>query len=486
MKTTLPEPPMTVLLGLPFHDITLEETLAYCAAAMHGKEPSYLVTANVDFTTQAYEDPDLKKIVFFADRVVCDGMPLVWLSKWFGHPLRERVAGSDMVPKLLEICGKERHSVFFFGSDLNTLEEAKIIVEKRYPGLKVVGIDSPPFGAVVEWDNDALCAKMRASGAQLLLVCLGCPKQERWIFAHYKEAGIPLSIGVGASLDFITGKQKRAPRWMQKVGMEWFWRMASSPKRLVKRYSKDFVFLAAASWQQYQSHRHRMLIADPAQSSPKLEEERKFQLTRVYWAGNLQLQDLAGAPIPENMQAPVLLDASGITFMDSSGLGRFAALVRTCRTADQQLVVVNPSLAFKTAIRAVRMDSLYQTADTEADALKLIALHRSSGGSQHIDKNGIVWVTFNRALDALYHDEMMQTLETAIAQAPEMGVLVVDLKDVTFIDSRAVGGLIRTWKMVSAKGGKMFLAEASPAVREIISLLRLDKVLAEWKGELPA
>ena len=80
------EPPLTVLLGLPFHDLSLDETLAYCATAMQSDHSRYLVTANVDFTTQAYKDADLRKIVFFADRVVCDGMPLVWLSRWFGYP----------------------------------------------------------------------------------------------------------------------------------------------------------------------------------------------------------------------------------------------------------------------------------------------------------------------------------------------------------------------------------------------------------------
>ena len=262
MNTLQQEPPMTVLLGLPFHDLTLDETLAYCGESMKQDECRYLVTANVDFTTQAYDDLDLRKIVFFADRVVCDGMPLIWLSRIFGHPLRERVAGSDMVPKLLEICGQEKHAVYFFGSDLATLEEAKVIVEARYPGLKVVGMESPPMGAVIEWDNEGLCERMRASGAKLLLACLGCPKQERWIFAHHREAGVPLSIGVGASLDFITGKQKRAPRWMQKTGMEWFWRMSSSPSRLVARYQKDFIFLVKAAFQQALSQRRRENIAE--------------------------------------------------------------------------------------------------------------------------------------------------------------------------------------------------------------------------------
>lgn len=486
MNAIPPEPPMIVLLGLPFHDVTLEETLTYCASVMERTDPRYLVTANVDFTTQAYEDPDLKKIVFFADRVVCDGMPLVWLSKWFGYPLRERVAGSDMVPKLLEICGKEQHPVYFFGSDLATLEEAKVIVEQRYPGLKVVGVDSPPFGAVIEWDNDALCAKMRASGAKLLLVCLGCPKQERWIFAHHKECGIPLSIGVGASLDFITGKQKRAPKWMQKTGMEWFWRMASSPTRLVKRYGKDLVFLGVASWQQHQSYRNRISISQSAKQLPSFEEVPSIPMIRLHWVGDLQLKDMSGAPLPDSILSPVILDASAISFIDSSGLGHFATLVRSCRTAGQLLVVVNPSLSFKTAIRAVRMESLYQTVETEAAALQLIEEYHASGSDEKVLDDGMVWVSFSRALDALYHDEMMLTLETAISHKPQISVLVVDLKNVSFIDSRAVGGLIRTWKIVAAKGGEMFLADANPSVREIISLLRLDKILPEWKGEVPA
>lgn len=485
MNAILREPPMIVLLGLPFHDITLAETLTYCSEVMRETEPRYLVTANVDFTTQAYEDPDLKKIVFFADRVVCDGMPLVWLSKWFGYPLRERVAGSDMVPKLLEICGAERYPVYFFGSDLGTLEEAKIIVEQRYPGLKVVGVDSPPFGAVIEWDNDALCTKMRASGAKLLLVCLGCPKQERWIFAHHQECGIPLSIGVGASLDFITGKQKRAPRWMQQTGLEWFWRMASSPTRLVKRYSKDLLFLASASWQQHRSYRHRVNLSESAKQLPSLAEVPSIPMVRIHWAGDLQLKNMAGAPLPEAVLSPVILDASAVTFIDSSGLGHFAGLVRSCRAANQLLIVVNPSPSFSLAIRAVRMESLYQTAASEAEALALIEQHMASGSDKKVMDDGVVWVSFNRSLDALYHDQMMSTLEAAISDKPQISKLVVDLKDVSFIDSRAVGGLIRAWKMVAAKGGEMFLAGASPAVREIICLLRLDKILPEWKGEIP-
>ncbi len=487
MKTLLPEPPITVLLGLPFHDLTLEETLDYCSHTMKQDQPCYLVTANVDFTTQAYEDPDLRKIVFFADRVVCDGMPLVWLSRIFGYPLRERVAGSDMVPRLLEICGREKHPVYFFGSDLATLEEAKVIVEQRYPGLKVVGMESPPMGAVIEWDNDGLCERMRASGAKLLLACLGCPKQERWIFAHHREAGIPLSIGVGASLDFITGKQKRAPKWMQKTGMEWFWRMSSSPGRLVARYRKDFVFLVKAAFQQALAQRRRENLAEmPHDSALPTAPAGTIPVTRIFWNGDLQKSQITGAPVPEAVSTPVFLNASRVTFIDSSGLGRLALLARICRTAGQPLAIVAPSDAFLTSIRAARMDSLFTVVGTEEEALEIVSALQAGGGSQGSAANGVVWVSFNRSLDSLYHDEMIAVLESAIAGSPDLHSLVIDLRKVDFMDSRAVGGLIRAWKMTSARGGQMFLSGARPAVREILALLRLDKVLSEWKGDVPA
>jgi N-acetylglucosaminyldiphosphoundecaprenol N-acetyl-beta-D-mannosaminyltransferase len=338
------------------------------------------------------------------------------------------------------------------------------------------------MGAVIEWDNEALCGRMRASGARLLLVCLGCPKQERWIFAHHQEAGIPLSIGVGASLDFITGKQKRAPRWMQKTGMEWFWRMSGSPSRLISRYCKDLVFLVMAAARQTSSQRRRKILGQSVGEPPTPVPESPPQggaVLRLEWHGDLR----AGAPVPGIVETPVLLDASQVTFMDSSSLGRLAMLIRICRSAGHLLVVVNPSRAFKTVIRRVLMDSLFQMADSESDAMRMVAAHQVSGALCKEVGDGIVRVAFKRPLDALYHDEMMSILESSMANTAGIRVLVVDLKDVDFMDSRAVGGLIKAWKLMSARGGAMFYADARPAVREVIALLRLEKILAEWKGD---
>jgi N-acetylglucosaminyldiphosphoundecaprenol N-acetyl-beta-D-mannosaminyltransferase len=288
---------------------------------------------------------------------------------------------------------------------------------------------------------------------------------------------------VGASLDFITGKQKRAPRWMQKTGMEWFWRMSGSPVRLVSRYYQDFLFLCMAAWQQASAQRRRKGIIGKVIVPPEGAAQPDVAVTHVEWRGALQKDALDGAPVPKSISTPVFLDTSRVTFMDSSGFGRLAMLLRHCREADQGLVVVNPSQVFRRSVRALRMDGLFQTVDSEAEALQWVHDHEARGGMSEAAKDGVVWVSFNRALDAPYYDEMMSLLENVMEHSAGIRVLVVDLTEVGFIDSRAVGGLIRAWKRMSAKGGEMFYSGAKPAVREIIALLRLDLIFTEWKGD---
>ena len=209
------EPPMAALLGIPFHGTTMDGALSDAEAAMSSGAsavPQYYVTANVDFCRQAAGDAWLREFIFHADRVLCDGLPLVWLSRFFGAPLPERVAGSDMVPRLLERCAASGRSVYWFGSDAATLGLAAEVAKERYPGLKIAGFESPPIGEVDDWDHEGTAARIREASPDLLLVALGCPKQERWIARHYQDLGVPLSVGIGASLDFIAGKQVRAPQ----------------------------------------------------------------------------------------------------------------------------------------------------------------------------------------------------------------------------------------------------------------------------------
>ena len=203
------DPKMVLVLGLPFHQTTLKDALSDALIAIDGEESQYWVTPNLDFTTQAHDDDDLREILFYANRVLCDGMPIVWMSRMVGDPIPERVAGSDLVLKLLLRLIKKPIKFFFFGSDPATLKEATQVLESTYKNLEVVGAISPPHAAISDWDNAAYCEQIRAAEPDILLVALGCPKQERWMITYYQETGAKLTIGVGASLDFITGRQVR-------------------------------------------------------------------------------------------------------------------------------------------------------------------------------------------------------------------------------------------------------------------------------------
>ncbi len=246
------ETPLSMVLGLPFHRQTMAEALEDSVAAMRDRGSSaYFVTANLDITRQAYLDSRLREIIFRADRVYCDGLPLVWLSRLFGVPLPERVAGSDMTPLLLERCARENLPVYFFGSDNQTLKRAAAVLKHRYTGLRVVGCSAPPVGEIESWSNEAIVNQIRCARPALLLVALGCPKQEYWISQYLEKTGVPLAIGIGASLDFVAGKQVRAPRWIQALGMEWLWRFSRDPRRLGHRYASDLWYLLTKAPRQW-------------------------------------------------------------------------------------------------------------------------------------------------------------------------------------------------------------------------------------------
>jgi len=240
---------ISTVLGLPFHQLTMQEALADCAAMLSDRsKPSYVITANLDFARQAASNKPLHDFICNADRVLCDGLPLVYFSRWRGSPLPERVAGSDLVPRLFALCEQVGASVFFLGSDKETLQKLCALLAVRQPSLRIAGHHAPPMGPITSWDNETICQSIIQTAPDLLLVALGCPKQEQWIASYYQNLPVPLCIGVGASLDFLVGKQKRAPKILQQAGLEWVWRLCGNPRRLTKRYAADLLFLFRMGW----------------------------------------------------------------------------------------------------------------------------------------------------------------------------------------------------------------------------------------------
>ncbi len=224
-------------LNTYINNIAFEETIKTINDMVEKDKKSYIVPINVDVVMKIEEDKYLKQIVDEADLVLIDGQPLIWISKFYKRPIKEKISGSDLVPKICEIGATKGYSFFILGGKEGVAEKAKSELNRKYSGIKVVGTYAPPLG----FENDEeeinkINNLVNNSRADILIVCLGCPKQEKWIYENIKKYNAKLSICAGATVDFMAGNIKRAPIWMSNHGLEWLYRFIKEPKRLFKRY----------------------------------------------------------------------------------------------------------------------------------------------------------------------------------------------------------------------------------------------------------
>lgn len=207
------------------------------------KKPSYVCFANVHMVIEAYQDRQFAKDVNSATLVLPDGMPLVKTLKWFYGIEQDRVAGMDVMPDLIRIASNNNLKLFFFGTTPELLEKIRLKIEQDFPKSDIVGLFSPPFNEPL--NNDLYIEMINSSGANLVFVALGCPKQEKWMAQNSSKINAML-LGVGGAFPVFAGVASRAPLFMQNTGLEWVYRLYQEPKRLFKRYlftNSIFLFL---------------------------------------------------------------------------------------------------------------------------------------------------------------------------------------------------------------------------------------------------
>jgi N-acetylglucosaminyldiphosphoundecaprenol N-acetyl-beta-D-mannosaminyltransferase len=220
----------------------------------------YVVTPNVDHAVMYDERPELRKAYEHASLVLADGFPVVVASRLLGRPLPERVAGSDLAPALFAAAKsssnhpERRMRVYLLGAAPGVAERAGRNIEARWPGVEIVGTYSPPLGFERdERENQAIIQRINTARADVLVIGLGAPKQELWIAAHHEKLNAKTALCIGATIDFLAGEKKRAPRWMQRFGVEWLHRLLSEPKRLLKRYARDAVIFPRLVWREWRT-----------------------------------------------------------------------------------------------------------------------------------------------------------------------------------------------------------------------------------------
>jgi len=196
--------------------------------------PSYVCIANVHMCIEAWDDPQFAEMVNSADIVTPDGMPLVVASRFLQGVHTDRADGMNLLPDLINEAASKQIGVFFYGGSPETLAFARQYIHQKYPLLNA-NYYSPPYRTLSETEKADVIQQIRASGAGMIFVALGCPKQERWMAAHGSMFNACM-FGIGGALPVMLGIQKRAPEWMRKASLEWLFRLAQEPTRLFKRY----------------------------------------------------------------------------------------------------------------------------------------------------------------------------------------------------------------------------------------------------------
>ena len=318
--------PGAVVLGVPLDDVTLGEAVDRCSelveAGRRTGRTHQVTTVNVDFIVNALDDPQLRRVLQESDLAVPDGMPVVWGSRLLGAPLRERVAGADLVPALAARAAQEGYRMFLFGSADGVAERAAALLEHRYPGAAVTGTAGPLFRRVDDMDPQVL-EEIRAARPDILCVALGHPKQERWIARHRAALGVPVMIGVGGTLDFLVGAKRRAPVWMRRSGLEWAHRVATEPRRLAGRYARDL------------THYFPLVL-------------QQAWLTRGEAPPWVATDDDA-----DGMR---IVDLSGIDRLDAGSIAALVALVRRIRAAGGDITLASVSAPAARSLAALRLD----------------------------------------------------------------------------------------------------------------------------------
>lgn len=232
--------PKVNILGAAIDNVDREEALDRIAALIRARRPALVVTPNVDHLVNLQRDPEFREIYVQAALVLADGVPLLWAARFLGTPIREKLSGSDIFHDLCRLAAERGFRVFFLGGREGAALRAAEIVRRRHPGLQVVGVYSPPLGFERDDAEGArIDAMLTEARPDLLLLGLGSPKQEKWSARNSSRLGIPVTMGIGITFEYTAGMVRRAPVWMQRLGLEWFFRLLMEPSRLWRRYLVD-------------------------------------------------------------------------------------------------------------------------------------------------------------------------------------------------------------------------------------------------------
>lgn len=352
------------LLGLPFDAVCKAVAVKFLRTAAANRTPCFLSTPNLNFLIAAQSDSAFRNSVINSHLSIADGMPIVWIARLLGIPIPERVAGSDIFEQL-RIKTPTRLSVYFFGGMEGVAESACKKLNAEPSGLMCAGFDSPGFASVHEMSSDERIEKINASGADFLVVSLGAQKGQAWIELNRSRIIVPIVSHLGAVINFLAGTVNRAPYWVQRSGLEWFWRIKEEPK-LWRRYTADGLVLLSMLFTHvipYAWFIYRHQPADQYVNSAAVElsddgNEILIRLSGVWVQKNLNplRQCFSSCATTEKN---IRVDLGQVTYVDSAFVGLLLLLHGDRIRHGKQLSVVNLNKTLRHIFRYSCAEFLY-------------------------------------------------------------------------------------------------------------------------------
>ncbi len=364
--------PCVAILGVAVDNLTMEEVLDAVDASIAEGGFHQIATANVDFLMKSIHDEELYETLANCDLVLADGMPLVWASRLLGTGLKERVAGSDLVPQLARLSAQRGYRIFLLGAGEESSSGAAAWMEKNYTGVCIAGRYCPKYQPLEEMDHEEILSRIEMAKPDILLVAFGNPKQEKWLAMHRQRLEVPVCIGVGGTFDFLSGRISRAPGWMQRSGMEWFYRAMQEPSRLAKRYFSNALGLLrylpvqlAAMAMQGKRRQHTQITKEIVGPAIVLHIDGDFTgklLSR--FESDVRSAVLSGSH--------VVLDMSNTAYIGADALASLIYIMNMARRWKRELWLAGLDRLLIKVVEASRLRLFFRMASKVAEALRRI------------------------------------------------------------------------------------------------------------------
>jgi N-acetylglucosaminyldiphosphoundecaprenol N-acetyl-beta-D-mannosaminyltransferase len=366
------------LFGLPITNVTMNQAVSRIEQQILSGQTHQIATANLDFARNSLRDQYLQRIICECSMVLPDGAPMLWASSLLGAPLLERVTGVDLIPELAKLSAQRGYGIYLLGSSEESSEKAAQVLERKFPGVKIVGRYAPEVRPLHEMNNEDILRRIEACNPAILLVAFGNPKQEIWIHRHKDRLKVPVAIGIGGALDMIAGSLRRAPRWVQALQLEWAFRMAQEPSRLLPRYARDAAALMIHLPLGFFAN--RLQPSERRQGSPQVDVQGTVRVvaTPAKLSGDVSSWLAREAKAAVAASQTMVVDMSATIRVEADGLGGLLEARRLLLGAGLWIWLSGMSNPVRRVLQFSAMADLFRIAATPAEAIHFTAASTSS------------------------------------------------------------------------------------------------------------